>query len=70
MTAGPLQEGGPLKVSVMPNGPLMIEGAFTITDETDAVVFSGQRTTLCRCGGSSKKPFCDGTHKTNGFTGE
>ena len=23
---------------------------------------------LCRCGGSKTKPYCDGTHKTNGFT--
>jgi CDGSH-type Zn-finger protein len=26
------------------------------------------RVALCRCGGSQNKPFCDGTHRTNGFT--
>ena len=25
------------------------------------------KTALCRCGGSANKPYCDGTHKTNGF---
>jgi CDGSH-type Zn-finger protein len=27
----------------------------------------GKAIVLCRCGGSSTKPFCDGTHKRNGF---
>jgi CDGSH-type Zn-finger protein len=29
---------------------------------------TGQGVTLCRCGGSRNKPFCDGTHRTNGFS--
>jgi CDGSH-type Zn-finger protein/uncharacterized Fe-S cluster protein YjdI len=70
LTAVPDSEGGPLKVTVLPNGPLSIEGGVTLYDETQAVVFSGRKVSLCRCGGSSRKPFCDATHKTNGFTGD
>lgn len=29
----------------------------------------GRSIALCRCGGSSNKPFCDGTHRRNGFIG-
>jgi len=70
MTAVPISEGGSLKITVNPNASLSLEGAFTLYDEQGAVLFSGRKTTLCRCGGSSKKPFCDGTHLSNGFTGE
>lgn len=52
------------------NGPLRLSGIFTIYDSTGRLRFRSQRSVLCRCGGSSRKPFCDGTHRTNGFTTE
>lgn len=50
--------GGPLKVT----GPFRIKGPGGKTIEKDEPVF------LCRCGNSSNKPFCDGSHKRNGFS--
>ena len=55
------------------NGPLVIDGSFTLVDQdgnpfplpTDKPLVA-----LCRCGQSGKKPFCDGTHKTCGFAAE
>lgn len=70
VSAVPHAEGGLLKITVNPNGSLMLEGAFTLYDEQGTALFSGNKTWLCRCGGSSNKPFCDGTHKRNGFVGE
>jgi CDGSH iron-sulfur domain-containing protein 3 len=56
-----------------PNGPLVIEGPFTLAD-AEGNLFSlttGKPViALCRCGQSSKKPFCDGTHKTCGFVSD
>jgi CDGSH-type Zn-finger protein len=54
------------------NGPYEMVGPLTIVDPTgqEVQVPDGKRVFLCRCGGSSDKPFCDGTHKTNGFQAE
>ncbi len=41
----------------------------TWSTATDLVPPDGERYALCRCGGSSHKPFCDGTHRNNGFDG-
>lgn len=58
-----------LKVKVMPNGPLKVEGTFEVelADGTKAV--REKSTFLCRCGHSGKKPFCDGMHRKVDFQG-
>lgn len=60
------------KVSVMNNGSLRIEGDFEIVDQEGRPFGLAGRTkvSLCRCGQSSNKPFCDGTHKSCGFASQ
>lgn len=57
------------RIMVMNNGSLRIEGDFEIVDmEGRPFGLSGrQKVSLCRCGQSGNKPFCDSTHKTCGF---
>ena len=57
------------KVQVRDNGPFLVTGPVTVTDAAGNVFdLKGRETfSLCRCGASSNKPFCDGSHKTNGF---
>jgi len=51
-------------VTAYPDGPLLLRGDFEILDADGTVVPCRRRTVaLCRCGRSSIKPFCDGTHK-------
>lgn len=55
-------------IKVRDNGPYLVRGPVTITDaDGNRYVLEGDNVALCRCGGSQTKPFCDGTHKTNGF---
>lgn len=60
------------KITVMPNGSLRVEGDFTLVDKEGNEYGLGGRTvvSLCRCGQSENKPFCDGTHKRIGFSEE
>jgi len=51
------------------NGPLLIEFACVVKDADGNVVREIQKGAFCRCGQSSTKPFCDGTHKKVGFEG-
>ena len=52
----------PVKVTIRPNGPYLVEGENKV--DTSA---RGPRIALCRCGASVTKPFCDGTHSKIGF---
>ncbi len=56
-------------VQVRLNGPYLVRGPFTLVD-ADGAEFTlpeGSAVALCRCGGSTNKPFCDGTHSKTGF---
>jgi len=57
------------KITVNHNGPIKIEGDFEICDPQGQPFGLAGRTviSLCRCGHSANKPFCDGSHKTVGF---
>ncbi|MFM8896644.1 MAG: CDGSH iron-sulfur domain-containing protein [Actinomycetales bacterium] len=57
-------------ITVQQAGPLQVEGTITILDADGAVVKECSKAYLCRCGASKNKPFCDGSHRTIGFTGE
>ena len=58
-----------LKITVRPNGPYLLEGDVQIVDIDGQPYDKGERPriALCRCGGSTTKPFCDGTHTKIGF---
>jgi CDGSH-type Zn-finger protein len=59
----------PVSIVVNPNGPLRVTGNFVIKDGNGKDFGLAGRTTisLCRCGLSQNKPFCDGSHR-NGFS--
>jgi CDGSH-type Zn-finger protein len=61
---------GSLRITATKNGPLKIEGPLEIVSGTGTTLAKTAKTWLCRCGHSSNKPFCDGTHSKIGFQSE
>lgn len=57
-----------LKIKVMPNAPLLVEGTVELT-LTDGSTIVKTNPHLCRCGASQNKPYCDGSHAKIGFKG-
>jgi CDGSH-type Zn-finger protein len=61
-----------IKITIKPNGPYRVEGDLSKLELVDANGTPYDLTgklgvSLCRCGASVKKPFCDGTHSKIGF---
>ena len=54
-------------VTLVKNGPIRLKGGFQIFNDEGKAMDHKQVVSLCRCGASKNKPFCDGTHKTIDF---
>ena len=70
-------DGGPAElvpaettITPFPNGPLLVRGDLHFKNQAGEEVRTATRAALCRCGGSANKPFCDSTHRRNGFVAE
>ncbi|MDQ3280716.1 MAG: CDGSH iron-sulfur domain-containing protein [Acidobacteriota bacterium] len=55
-------------IKIRDHGPLVVDGEFKLVDAAGNEVPIAKKA-LCRCGGSTMKPFCDGTHSKIGFQG-
>ncbi len=58
---------GPVDIAPQIDGPLIVRGNIEIISGTGRVIARQQSARLCRCGHSSAKPFCDGSHVAAGF---
>lgn len=63
----PKNDSSKLTLKMQKNGPVLIEGSYQIYSNAAQPVGCSKTIALCRCGGSSNKPFCDGTHKEIAF---
>jgi CDGSH-type Zn-finger protein len=54
-------------IEIKRNGPLIVTGPVELKDAEGSKYPAQERMALCRCGASTTKPFCDGTHSKIGF---
>lgn len=65
-----LSEERPFAITVTRDGPYRVAGSVDLIDHLGVTIPHDGPVTLCRCGRSMTKPFCDGSHFGSGFTGE
>ncbi len=54
-------------ITVLKNGPFIVTGEVDLKDAGGNTYPASEKMVLCRCGASTRKPFCDGTHGKVGF---
>jgi CDGSH-type Zn-finger protein len=54
-------------IEIIKNGPYIVNGQVELKDADGRAYPAKDRVALCRCGASTTKPFCDGTHSKIGF---
>ena len=59
-----------LRIQPIADGPLVLHGPVTLCSDSGRVITRCVGPTLCRCGQSANKPFCDGSHADAGFRAE
>ena len=59
----------PVVIVCAANGPLLVRGPLTVV-ASDGSTVQGTKGALCRCGLSSTRPFCDGSHRDSDFSTE
>ena len=62
-----IMEEEKMSIEVIPGGPLIVKGTVSIKHKDGSEELKENRCSLCRCGHSHKKPYCDGSHKTIEF---
>lgn len=63
------EAAGIINIEIKPNGPILITTDCNIAHTDGKNETKRGVTALCRCGQSSNKPYCDGTHRKVGFEG-
>jgi CDGSH-type Zn-finger protein len=59
-----------VKIQVKKNGSVRVTGTVDFVDAEGNVIETKTDFSLCRCGASKEKPFCDGSHRDAGFVAD